>query len=157
GHRALVFSQFLGHLDLVGRALDDVGVRTLRFDGSTPADERARLIDAFQRGDADAFLISLKAGGTGINLTAADTVVHLDLWWNPAVEDQATARAHRIGQTKPVTVYRVIARDTIEERILQMHEDKRDLALAVLDGADAAAKLDFDALVALLAPSSSEQ
>jgi SNF2 family DNA or RNA helicase len=103
--------------------------------------QRQERVEAFQRGEGDAFLISLKAGGTGLNLTAADYVIHMDPWWNPAVEDQATDRAHRIGQTKPVMVYRIIARGTIEEQILQMHGEKRDLVDSVLTGADSAAKL----------------
>ena len=114
-HRALVFSQFTGHLDLVDAALEAAGARFLRLDGSTPAKERARLVEAFQAGEGELFLISLKAGGTGLNLTAADYVIHLDPWWNPAVEDQATDRAHRIGQTLPVTVYRLVLKDSIEE------------------------------------------
>ena len=97
------------------------------------------------------FLISLKAGGTGINLTAADYVIHLDPWWNPAVEDQATDRAHRIGQTRPVTVYRLIARGTIEEQILALHGDKRALVAGVLEGTDVAARLTTKDLLALLA------
>jgi SNF2 family DNA or RNA helicase len=96
------------------------------------------------------FLISLKAGGTGLNLTAADYVIHMDPWWNPAVEDQATDRAHRIGQTKPVMVYRIIAQQTIEEEILKLHETKRDLIAGVLDGAEGAAKLTTADLIALI-------
>jgi SNF2 family DNA or RNA helicase len=113
--------------------------------------ERARLIQAFQDGEGDVFLISLKAGGTGINLTGADYVIHLDPWWNPAVEDQATDRAHRIGQTRPVTVYRLIARGTVEERILQLHASKRALVADVLDGSDVAGKLTTKDLLALIA------
>jgi SNF2 family DNA or RNA helicase len=112
---------------------------------------RAKRIAAFQAGEADIFLISLKAGGTGINLTAADYVIHLDPWWNPAVEDQATDRAHRIGQTRPVTVYRLIARGTIEEQILRLHGDKRALVAGVLDGTGAAARLTTGELLQLLA------
>ena len=151
GHRALVFSQFTSHLALVRDALDAAGYRSLYLDGSTPARERRVLIEQFQTGDADVFLLSLKAGGTGINLTAADYVIHLDPWWNPAVEDQATDRAHRIGQTKPVTVYRLVARGTIEQQILAMHHDKRALVAGVLDGSDAAARLTTADLLALLA------
>ena len=90
---------------------------------------------AFQAGDGDVFLISLKAGGTGLNLTAADYVIHLDPWWNPAVEDQASDRAHRIGQTRPVTIYRLVAADTIEAKILELHAAKRDLAVGGSTGA----------------------
>jgi SNF2 family DNA or RNA helicase len=150
GHRTLVFSQFTSHLALVREALDAVGFSTLYLDGQTPAKERAALIDRFQAGEADAFLISLKAGGTGINLTAADYVLHLDPWWNPAVEDQATDRAHRIGQTKPVTVYRLITRGTIEDKIVALHRDKRALVAGVLEGTDVAAKLSAKDLLALL-------
>jgi len=150
GHRALVFSQFTSHLALVRQALDAAGARYLYLDGRTPAAERDRLVERFQAGEGDLFLISLRAGGTGLNLTAADYVVHLDPWWNPAVEDQATDRVHRIGQTKPVTVYRLVARGTIEDAIVTLHADKRDLVAGVLDGMDVAGKLSPDDLVALI-------
>jgi len=150
GHRALVFSQFTSHLALVRAELETAGYRALYLDGSTPAKQRAKLIAEFQDGTADVFLISLKAGGTGINLTAADYVLHLDPWWNPAVEDQATDRAHRIGQTKPVTVYRLISRGTIEERIVALHRDKRALVAGVLEGTDVAARLTAKDLMSLL-------
>ena len=150
GHRALVFSQFTTHLALVREALAKAGFRLLYLDGSTPTATRAELIKRFQAGEADIFLISLKAGGTGINLTAAGYVIHLDPWWNPAVEDQATDRAHRIGQTKPVTVYRLISRGTVEEKILDLHGSKRALVAGVLDGSDAAAKLSTRDLLELL-------
>jgi SNF2 family DNA or RNA helicase len=96
------------------------------------------------------FLLSLRAGGTGLNLTAATYVVHLDPWWNPAVEDQATDRAHRIGQERPVTVIRLVARGTIEEQVLSLHEEKRQLAASILDGSDVAARLDSDDLLDLI-------
>ncbi len=150
GHRALVFSQFTSHLALVRPALEASGFTHLYLDGGTPAAQRAKLIAEFQTGTADLFLISLKAGGTGINLTAADNVIHLDPWWNPAVEDQATDRAHRIGQTKPVTVYRLIAHGTIEEQILAMHGDKRTLFSSILEGTNLAARLGTKDLLALL-------
>jgi SNF2 family DNA or RNA helicase len=150
GHRALVFSQFTSHLALVRAALDQAGFASLYLDGSTPAAARQTLIQRFQAGEGDVFLISLKAGGTGINLTAADYVIHLDPWWNPAVEDQATDRAHRIGQTKPVTVYRLIARGTIEEQIVAMHHDKRALVAGILEGSDVAARMTTRDLLALL-------
>jgi superfamily II DNA or RNA helicase len=150
GHRALVFSQFTSHLALVREELDRAGVSALYLDGGTPTAQRKQLIDRFQAGEGDVFLISLKAGGTGINLTAADYVIHLDPWWNPAVEDQATDRAHRIGQDKPITVYRLIARGTVEERILAMHRDKRALVSSVLDGTDVAAQLTLRDLMSLL-------
>jgi SNF2 family DNA or RNA helicase len=150
GHRALVFSQFTSHLGLVREALDEAGISTLYLDGSTPMKQRAALIDRFQGGEGDAFLISLKAGGTGINLTAADYVLHLDPWWNPAVEDQATDRAHRIGQTKPVTVYRLISRGTIEDKIVLLHRDKRALVAGILEGTDVAARMTANDLMSLL-------
>ena len=150
GHRALVFSQFTSHLALVRAELERAGFTYLYLDGSTPAPQRAKLIEEFQTGTADLFLLSLKAGGTGINLTAADNVIHLDPWWNPAVEDQATDRAHRIGQTKPVTVYRLITHGTIEEQILAMHGDKRALFAGILEGTNLAARLGTKDLLALL-------
>jgi SNF2 family DNA or RNA helicase len=149
-HRALIFSQFVKHLGLIRELLDERGVKYQYLDGSTPAKERQRRVDAFQEGEGELFLISLKAGGTGLNLTAADYVIHLDPWWNPAVEDQATDRAHRIGQERPVTVYRLVASGTIEEQILAMHADKRELVAGVLDGTDRAAKMDTDDLIRLI-------
>ncbi len=149
-HRALVFSQFVGHLALVREALDARGIRYAYLDGSTPSAERQRRVASFQAGAADLFLISLRAGGTGLNLTAADYVVHLDPWWNPAVEDQASDRAHRIGQQRPVTIYRLIMQDSIEERILRLHRDKRDLASELLDGAEAAGRLSEEELLGLI-------
>ena len=149
-HRALVFSQFVGHLGLVRDALDARCIRYEYLDGSTPSAERERRVAAYQSGVADLFLISLRAGGTGLNLTAADYVVHLDPWWNPAVEDQASDRAHRIGQERPVTIYRLIMQDSIEERIVCLHRDKRDLASGLLEGAEAAARLNEDELLDLI-------
>lgn len=150
GHRALVFTQFLTSMTLARAAFDAAGIEYLELDGATPAAERARRVDAFQAGEGDVFILSLRAGGIGMNLTGADYVVHLDPWWNPAIEDQATDRAHRIGQSRPVTVYRLISKGTSEEKILALHADKRDLAddlLARLEGAEA---LDLDELVGLL-------
>ncbi|MDP2310843.1 MAG: DEAD/DEAH box helicase [Pseudomonadota bacterium] len=150
GHRALVFSQFTRHLALVREALTADGVSLRYLDGSTPEAQRRAEVDAFQGGAGEVFLISLKAGGTGLNLTAATYVIHLDPWWNPAVEDQASDRAHRIGQTQPVTVYRLVARGTIEEQILALHADKRELVAGLLDGSGAAATMKTDELLALL-------
>jgi superfamily II DNA or RNA helicase len=147
GHQTLVFSQFTRHLDLAHAALRAAAVTTLDLRGSTSADQRAVVVDQFQRGEADALLLSLKAGGTGLNLTAATYVVHLDPWWNPAAEDQASDRAHRLGQTRPVTIYRLVGRGTIEEQISSLHAEKRDMADALLSGAG---PVDVDALVALL-------
>ena len=142
GHRVLVFSQFTKHLALVVEALREQGVTFSYLDGTVPLAERHRRVEAFQGGSGgDVFLVSLKAGGTGLNLTSADYVIHLDPWWNPAVEDQASDRAHRIGQTRPVTVYRLIAEGTIEQQILSMHRDKRELVDALLSGADTVGKL----------------
>jgi SNF2 family DNA or RNA helicase len=151
GHKALVFSQFVTHLSLLEKYLQKKGVKYQYLDGQTPLATRQKRIEAFQAGEGDLFLISLKAGGVGLNLTAADYVVHMDPWWNPAVEDQATDRAHRIGQEKPVTVYRLVAENTIEEKILKLHEQKRDLADSLLSGADMSAKLTADELLALIA------
>lgn len=149
-HRALVFSQFVQHLTLVREALDQRGIAYQYLDGGTPAAERQRRVDAFQQGDGDLFLISLKAGGTGLNLTAANYVIHLDPWWNPAVEDQATDRAHRIGQHRAVTVLRLIAENTIEEQILELHGDKRELVASILDGTDRAGKLSTAEMIDLI-------
>ncbi|MGQ0505328.1 MAG: DEAD/DEAH box helicase [Myxococcaceae bacterium] len=150
GHQALIFSQFTSHLALVREVLDARGLGYLYLDGSTARKERERRVHAFQEGAAPLFLISLKAGGFGLNLTAADFVIHLDPWWNPAVEDQASDRAHRIGQTRPVTVYRLVARGTIEEQILALHADKRALVTGVLDGKDSAGRMTAQELIALL-------
>ena len=149
-HRALVFSQFTSHLALIREALDERKVAYQYLDGQTPPKQRQQRVDAFQHGEGEFFLISLKAGGTGLNLTGADYVIHLDPWWNPAVEDQATDRAHRIGQTRPVTVYRLVAKDTIEEQILKLHADKRNLVAGVLEGTDQAAKLSTHELIDLI-------
>jgi SNF2 family DNA or RNA helicase len=108
-------------------------------------------VKAFQAGEGgEVFLISLKAGGTGLTLTAADDVIHLDPWWNPAVEDQASDRAHRIGQTRPVTIYRLIAQGTVEEKMLMLHRDKRALVDARLEGSERASSLSHDQLLELL-------
>jgi SNF2 family DNA or RNA helicase len=149
-HRALVFSQFVGCLEKVRAMLDERSVSYQYLDGSTPLEERKRRVDAFQGGEGDLFLISLRAGGTGLNLTGADFVIHLDPWWNPAVEDQASDRAHRIGQTRTVTIYRMIMEQTIEEKIIQLHHNKRDLANDLLDGADISGKLTDEELIGLI-------
>ena len=149
-HRALVFSQFTKHLNLIREVLDERGISYQYIDGKTSPAQREKRVDAFQSGEGELFLISLKAGGTGLNLTAADYVVHIDPWWNPSVEDQATDRAHRIGQTRPVTVYRLVTQDTIEEQILALHAQKRDLVSGVLEGTDRAGRLSTDELVALI-------
>ena len=150
GHRALVFSQWTSLLDLIEPHLHAAGIAFVRLDGSTV--DRAGVVGTFQ-GDAGppVMLLSLKAGGTGLNLTAADHVFLIDPWWNPAVEDQAADRAHRIGQDKPVMVYRMVARDTVEERILELQARKRLLADAALSEAGGAAAITRDDLLALLA------
>ena len=150
GHKALVFSQFVGHLALIRAYLDEHAIPYRYLDGSTPARERQREVEAFQAGQGDLFLISLKAGGLGLNLTAADYVIHMDPWWNPAVEDQASDRAHRIGQQRPVTVYRLVARNTIEEKIVRLHGEKRDLADSLLEGTDASGRISADDLLRLI-------
>lgn len=150
GHKALIFSQFVGHLQLIEQYIKQKNIRYQYLDGQTPAKKRQERIDAFQNGVGELFLISLKAGGTGLNLTAADYVIHMDPWWNPAVEDQASDRAHRIGQQRPVTVYRLITENTIEEKIIKLHENKRDLADSLLEGTDASSKLSVEDLLNLI-------
>ncbi len=150
GHRALVFSQFVDYLSIVRARLDALGIRYQYLDGSCTTAQRAAAVRDFQAGQGEVFLISLKAGGFGLNLTAADYVVHLDPWWNPAVEDQASDRAHRIGQTRPVTIYRLVMAGSIEEKILALHATKRDVADQLLDGASSASVLAVDELMALL-------
>lgn len=150
GHRALVFSQFVDHLYILRRDLENEGITYQYLDGSTSQKERQHRVTAFQAGEGELFLISLKAGGVGLNLTGADYVIHMDPWWNPAVEDQASDRAHRIGQTRPVTVYRLVAANTIEEKIVALHHQKRDLADSLLEGTDTAARVSADDLMELL-------
>ena len=149
-HQALVFSQFVDHLHLVRDYLDQRKVRYQYLDGSTPIKKRQEAVTAFQAGEGDLFLISLKAGGFGLNLTAADYVIHMDPWWNPAVEDQASDRAHRIGQQRPVTIYRLVTKGTIEERILDLHRHKRDLATSLLEGTDSGIKLSVEDMLELI-------
>ena len=150
GHKALVFSQFVGHLTILKNVLDQKEIPYQYLDGKTHLAKRQQRIEAFQKGEGQFFLISLKAGGVGLNLTEADYVIHMDPWWNPAVEDQATDRAHRIGQEKPVTVYRLVTEGTIEEKILKLHEQKRDLADSLLSGADVSVRLSADELLDLI-------
>ncbi len=149
-HRALVFSQFVDHLSLIRAYLDERGISYQYLDGSTSTKKRSVAVNAFQSGESDLFLISLKAGGIGLNLTAADYVIHMDPWWNPAVEDQASDRAHRIGQQRPVTVYRLVVNNTIEEKIVRLHAQKRDLADSLLEGSEVSAKMSLDDVLALL-------
>jgi hypothetical protein len=150
GHRALVFSQFVKHLSLLREWLDDAGVPYQYLDGASSPADRDRSVQAFQGGEGLVFLISLRAGGTGLNLTGADYVLHMDPWWNPAVEDQASDRAHRIGQTRAVTVYRMVTKGTIEEKIVSLHRQKRDLAEQLLGSQGAAPPLSAQELIELL-------
>lgn len=150
GHKALVFSQFVDFLQLLRQPLDAAGITYQYLDGATPSAERTRRVAAFQAGEGDLFLISLKAGGFGLNLTAADYVVITDPWWNPAAEDQAMGRAHRIGQQRPVTVYRLVTRGSIEAKILELHADKRALAEGVLSGEEGAALPPTEDLLAMM-------
>jgi SNF2 family DNA or RNA helicase len=126
GRRTLLFSQFTSMLELIEAAVTELGIPYCLLTGETQ--DRTAVVGKFQSGTVPLFLISLKAGGTALNLTAADTVIHYDPWWNPAVEAQATDRAHRIGQTRSVFVYKLIAQGTVEERMLQLQSDKRVLA-----------------------------
>ena len=149
-HKVLVFSQFVGHLKLIEAYLKEAGISYQYLDGSTSGGARRERIAAFQAGQGEVFLISLTAGGFGLNLTAADYVMHMDPWWNPAVEDQASDRAHRIGQTRPVTIYRLVTKGTIEEQIVDLHHGKRELADRLLETGGAAARLDPAELLELL-------
>ncbi len=150
-HRALVFSQFTSHLALIRRALDEKGIEYLYLDGAMSPAQRQKLVAQFEVGAMPLFLISLKAGGTGLNLTAADYVIHMDPWWNPAIEDQASDRAYRIGQERPVTIYRLIAEGTVEEKILKLHGTKKSLADALLEGTEMSSRLGRDEILELLA------
>ena len=150
GNHALVFSQFTSYLKEVASALDKEGIAYLMLDGSTPIKKREKYVQEFQAGKYPIFLISLKAGGLGLNLTGANYVIHLDPWWNPAIEQQATDRAYRIGQQQKVTVYRLISEQTIEEKILRLHQSKRDLADSLLEGTDMSHKLTVKDLMDML-------
>lgn len=149
-HRALVFSQFTSHLAIIRRELEKKGIAYLYLDGSMTPKERMKLVDEFSNGQMPLFLISLKAGGTGLNLTAADYVIHLDPWWNPAIEEQASDRAYRIGQERQVTVYRLIAKGTVEDKIIKLHSTKKSLADALLEGTEMSARLGRDEILELL-------
>ena len=132
GHKILLFSQFTSMLDVIERRLKTEHILYYRLDGSTKSEQRTRLVNAFNENKIPVFLISLKAGGTGLNLTGADIVIHYDPWWNAAAQNQATDRAHRIGQTHTVTVYKLITRHTIEEKILELQENKKALSDQIL-------------------------
>ena len=139
------FVQMYTISDFVARGIDHQ-----YLDRGAPVSDREKRVAALQARKGELFLISLRAGGTGLNLTAADCVIHLDPWWNPAVEDQASDRAHRIGQLRPVTVYRPIVRNSIEEKILELHRSKRDLASDLLEGTEVSARLSDDDLLNLI-------
>lgn len=141
GHRVLIFSQFRGMLDRIEQELPDLGLTSFKITGSTPSQERQEMTKSFNQGERDVFLISLKAGGVGLNLTGADTVILVDLWWNPAVESQAIGRAHRMGQEQAVEVYRLVTRGTIEEKIQELQEKKKNLVSEILDGTESRGSL----------------
>jgi SNF2 family DNA or RNA helicase len=150
GHRVLVFSQFARMLGLIAHGLQERGVAHRVLTGAS--DNRQRLVDDFEGGRADVFLISLKAGGTGLTLTRADTVVHYDPWWNPAVQDQATDRAYRIGQTQPVIVHNLFVAGSVEERMLELQRRKRVLGRAVLGTTERLSTMTEQDVDALFAP-----
>jgi SNF2 family DNA or RNA helicase len=133
GRRVLIFSQFTKMLEMIGRELTGKGLPFFYLDGQTPTEERVKICERFNGGERDLFLISLKAGGTGLNLMGADTVILYDTWWNPAVEEQAADRAHRMGQQNPVQVIKLVARGTIEEKMNELQEKKRNLIEQVID------------------------
>lgn len=152
GNKVLIFSQFTSFLAQIGNMMKDAGFDYKYLDGQTPLDERQRLVDEFQTGDCQFFLISLKAGGLGLNLTAANYVILMDPWWNPSIEDQATDRAHRLGQERNVTVIRLVAANTIEEKILTLHEKKQDLSDRILEGTSGSAALSMDEILDMVSP-----
>ena len=137
-------------LSMAVAALDKSGVEYFYLDGSTPIRKREEMVREFQNGAKQVFVVSLKAGGLGLNLTGANYVIHVDPWWNPAIEQQATDRAHRIGQKQPVTVYHLISSNTIEEKILRLHKTKRNLADTFLSGTDIAHTLSIEDLRGLV-------
>ena len=148
GHRALVFSQFTSFLARIRRVLERRGISVVQLDGSTR--NREEVVERFRSGQASVFLISLKAGGSGLTLTEADYVYVMDPWWNPAAEEQAIDRAHRIGQTKKVNVYRLVATDTIEAKVVELQDRKRRLISSVMNGTGAGASLSAADLRGLL-------
>ena len=135
-HKILLFTSFKTALHIINNKLNNQGISTYVIDGSVPSKKRMELVNNFNNDDTNVFLITLKAGGTGLNLTSADVVIHADLWWNPQVENQATDRAHRIGQTKSVEVIKLICKGTIEERILELQKKKKVLTDALIEGED---------------------
>ena len=131
-HRILIFSQFTSMLQIIAKRLEKEKIKFFYLEGSTSGEDRSDFVKRFNAGEKEVFLISLKAGGTGLNLVGADTVIHYDPWWNPAVEDQATDRAYRIGQKNSVQVIRLITKDTIEEKIYKLQQKKKDLSDSVI-------------------------
>ena len=151
-NRVIIFSQFTSFLDIIGRMLTKEGYKYLYLDGSTSLKERKMLVTKFQAGLCPIFLVSLKAGGLGLNLTAANYVIIADPWWNPAIEKQAEDRAHRMGQERAVTIIRLVAQHTIEEKILRLHETKKELSDAILEGTDRSHKLSMDDVLDMVSP-----
>ena len=150
-HKVLLFSQFTSMLDILEERLLQEKIAYYKLTGQTKKEERIELVGAFNHDEVPVFLISLKAGGTGLNLTAADVVIHFDPWWNLAAQNQATDRAHRIGQKKVVSVFRLVARDTIEEGILKLQEMKKELTDQVIEReADSFGTLNREELIKLL-------
>ena len=150
GHRVLLFSQFTGMLDILEARLKEAGVATFSLTGDTDKEVRMDMVKRFNAGEAQVFLISLKAGGTGLNLTGADVVIHYDPWWNTSAQNQATDRAYRIGQKRGVQVIKLIAGDTIEARILKLQESKMELSDGVLSGGENLYSIDAQELKKLL-------
>jgi SNF2 family DNA or RNA helicase len=150
GRKILLFSSFTSMLSLIEKHLIQQDIAYLKLTGQTK--DRAELVKKFQTGAVPIFLISLKAGGTGLNLTAADTVIHYDPWWNPAAENQATDRAHRIGQNKAIFVHKLVCKGTIEDRILDLQKHKSDLVKALLSAETSKLKIDTETLSHLLSP-----
>ena len=151
GNRVLIFSQFTSYLDMACEALNEAGIKDYFYlTGSTAVRKRQSMVEEFQAGTNRVFLISLKAGGLGLNLTGANYVIHLDPWWNPAIEQQATDRAYRIGQNQKVMVYHLISEHTIEEKILRLHQTKRSLADSLLEGTDLSHKLSAKELLEMI-------
>ena len=150
GHKALIFSQFSAALEIVATWMNEEGLNYHRLEGSTSVRQRNSAVKRFMEGEGDFFLISLKAGGSGLTLTEADYVIHLDPWWNPAVEDQASDRAHRIGQSRTVTVYRLITQGTIETHLVRLHKEKRALASLVTEAGTTGGHLSVEEWISLL-------
>lgn len=151
-NNVIIFSQFTSFLDIIGRMLTKEGYNYLYLDGSTPLQERKMLVTKFQSGVCPIFLVSLKAGGLGLNLTAANYVIIADPWWNPSIEKQAEDRAHRLGQGRAVTVIRLVSQHTIEEKILRLHETKKEISDAILAGTDRSSKLTMDDVLDMVSP-----